>query len=107
MEKKVLLAKKDCIRFLWAPLNDQYTDGSIWSIDDKDRCPESLLQKETSKSDYCHESHSQSAGGDIAEQKWSILPPCLSGMNSRQFCFMVQTRRIHEGIGSNKEILDG
>ena len=26
MGKKVLLAKKDCIRFLLAPLNDQYTD---------------------------------------------------------------------------------
>lgn len=49
MGKKVLLAKKDCIRFLWAPLNDQYTDGSIWSIDDKDRCRGSLMQKETSK----------------------------------------------------------
>ena len=49
MGKKVLLAKKDCIEFLWAPLNDQYTDGSIWSIDDKDRCRGSLMQKETSK----------------------------------------------------------
>ena len=28
-EKKVPLAKKDCISSLCAPLNDQYTDGSI------------------------------------------------------------------------------
>lgn len=30
------LAKKDCIALVWAPQNDQYTDGSVSSIDDKE-----------------------------------------------------------------------
>ena len=37
--KKVPLAKKGCMGSLLAPLNDQYTDGGVWSIDDKERVP--------------------------------------------------------------------
>lgn len=28
-EVYVPLAKKDCIALIWAPLNDQYTDGGV------------------------------------------------------------------------------
>lgn len=36
---QVPLAKKDCDDSLLALLNDQYADGGVWSIDDKDWMP--------------------------------------------------------------------
>ena len=49
--EKVPLAKKDCIVSLWAPLNDQYTDGSIWSIDDKEWVPWKKKKKNERKNE--------------------------------------------------------
>ena len=47
--EKVPLAKKDCIVSFWAPLNDQYTDGNIWSIDDKEWVPWKKKKKKKQK----------------------------------------------------------
>lgn len=44
-KEKVLLAKKDCNGLFSASLNDQYTDGGNWSIDDKERCHIRILNK--------------------------------------------------------------